>query len=160
MGYVHDIMAIRSHKLDGNASNKATMSLRHRDMISSMANCLSRIETWAKAQVRSSILMSIRQSWEAHCQEWCYSPKQHQGRTKEHTISYTNLLPPTSYSSQLLQPPPKSPPNSSYLLPKGLRWLMSTYMKRFQCSSAQISFKWHMRRYDGTCGDMVETLQL
>ena len=55
------------------------------------------------------------------------------------TFSSSNLLPPPSYSSQLLHPPPKPPPNSSYLLPKGLRWLNSSYMKRFQCYSAQKS---------------------
>ena len=54
-------------------------------------------------------------------------------------FSSSNLLPPPSYSSQLLHPPPKPPPNSSYLLPKGLRWLMSSYMKRFQCNSNQKS---------------------
>ena len=31
--------------------------------------------------------------------------------------SSTNLLPPPSFSSQLLHPPLKPPPNSSYLLP-------------------------------------------
>ena len=56
------------------------------------------------------------------------------------TFSSSNLLPPPSYSSQLLHPPPKPPPNSSYLLLKGLRWLISSYMKRFQCYSAQKSF--------------------
>ena len=56
------------------------------------------------------------------------------------TLSYSNLLPPPSYSSYLLLPPPKPPPNSSYLLLKGLRWLISSYMKRFQCYSAQKSF--------------------
>ena len=56
------------------------------------------------------------------------------------TFSSSNLLPPPSYSSQLLLPPPKPPPNSSYLLLKGLRWLISSYMKRFQCYSAQKSF--------------------
>ena len=50
------------------------------------------------------------------------------------------LLPPPSYSFQLLHPPPKPPPNSSYLLLKGLRWLISSYIKRFQCYSAQKSF--------------------
>ena len=55
------------------------------------------------------------------------------------TFSSSNLLPPPSYSSQLLHPPPKPPPNSSYLLLKGLRWLISSYMKRFQCYSAQKS---------------------
>ena len=50
--------------------------------------------------------------------------------------SSSNHLPPPSYSSQLLHPPP----NSSYLLPMGLRWLISSYMKRFQCYSAQKSF--------------------
>ena len=55
------------------------------------------------------------------------------------TFSSSNLLPSPSYSSQLLQPPPKPPPNSSYLLLKGLRWLISSYMKRFQCYSAQKS---------------------
>ena len=44
------------------------------------------------------------------------------------------LLPATCSSSNLL------PPNSSYLLPKGLRWLKSSYMKRFICNSAQKSF--------------------
>ena len=59
--------------------------------------------------------------------------------------SSSNLLPPPSYSSQLLHPPPKPLPNSSYLLPKCLRWLMSSYMKRFQWYSAQKSFMggWH-----------------
>ena len=56
------------------------------------------------------------------------------------TFSSSNLLPPPSYSSQLLHPPPKPPPNSSYLLQKGLRWLISSYMKRFQCYSVQKSF--------------------
>ena len=56
------------------------------------------------------------------------------------TFSSSNLLPPPSYSSKLLHPPPKPPPNSSYLLLKGLRWLISSYMKRFQCYSAQKSF--------------------
>ena len=56
------------------------------------------------------------------------------------TFSSSNLLPPPSYSSQLLHPPPKPPPNSSYLLLKGLRWLISSYMKRFQCYSVQKSF--------------------
>ena len=56
-----------------------------------------------------------------------------------YTFSSSNLLPPPSYSSQLLLPPPKPPPNSSYLLLKGLRWLISSYMKRFQCYSAQKS---------------------
>ena len=56
------------------------------------------------------------------------------------TFSSSNLLPPPSYSSQLLHPPPKPPPNSSYLPPKSLRWLISSYMKRFQCYSAQKSF--------------------
>ena len=56
------------------------------------------------------------------------------------TFSSSDLLPPPSYSSQLLLPPPKPPPNSSYLLLKGLRWLISSYMKRFQCYSAQKSF--------------------
>ena len=55
------------------------------------------------------------------------------------TFSSSNLLPPPSNSSQLLHPPPKPPPNSSYLLLKGLRWLISSYMKRFQCYSAQKS---------------------
>ena len=55
------------------------------------------------------------------------------------TISSSNLLPPPSYSSQLLHPPPKPPPNSSDLLQKGLKWLISSYMKRFQCYSAQKS---------------------
>jgi len=55
------------------------------------------------------------------------------------TFSSSNLLPPPSYSSQLLHPPPKPPPNSSYLLLKGLRWLISSHMKRFQCYSAQKS---------------------
>ena len=63
------------------------------------------------------------------------------------TFSCSNLLPPPSYSSQLLHPPPKPPPNSSYLLPKGHRWLISSYMKRFQCYSAQKRFLvggwWH-----------------
>ena len=67
------------------------------------------------------------------------------------TLSSSNLLPPPSYSTQLLQPPPKPPPkpppNSSYLLPKGIRWLISSYMKRFQYYSAQKSFMvgggWH-----------------
>ena len=62
------------------------------------------------------------------------------------TFSSSNLLPPPSYSSQLLLPPPKPPPNSSYLLLKGLRWLISSYMKRFQCYSAQKSLVvggWH-----------------
>ena len=57
-----------------------------------------------------------------------------------YTCSSSNLLPPPSFSSQLLHPPAKPPPNSSYLLPKGLRWLMSSYMKRFQCDSAKKSF--------------------
>ena len=56
------------------------------------------------------------------------------------TFSSSNLLPPPSYSSQLLLPPPKPPPNTSYLLPEGLRWLIISYMKRFQCYSAQKSF--------------------
>ena len=56
------------------------------------------------------------------------------------TFSSSNLLPPPSYSSQLLHPPPKPPPNSSYHLLKGLRWLTSSYMKVFQCYSAQKSF--------------------
>ena len=56
------------------------------------------------------------------------------------TFSSSNLLPPPSYSSQLLHPPPKPPPNSSYLLLKALRWLIRSYMKRFQCYSAQKSF--------------------
>ena len=56
------------------------------------------------------------------------------------TFSSSNILPPPSYSSQLLHPPPKPPPNSSYLLLKGLRWLISSYMKRFQCYSVQKSF--------------------
>ena len=55
-------------------------------------------------------------------------------------FSSSNLLPPPSHSSQLLLPPPKPPPNSSYPLLKGLRWLISSYMKRFQCYSAQKSF--------------------
>ena len=37
------------------------------------------------------------------------------------TFSSSNLLPPPSYSSQLPHTPPNPPPNSSYLLPKGLR---------------------------------------
>ena len=56
------------------------------------------------------------------------------------TFSSSNLLPPPIYSSQLLLPPPKPPPDSSYLLLKDLRWLISSYMKRFQCYSAQKSF--------------------
>ena len=55
-------------------------------------------------------------------------------------LSSSNLLPPPSYSSQLLHTPPNPPLNSSYLLPKGLRWLISSHMKRFQCYSAQKSF--------------------
>ena len=59
------------------------------------------------------------------------------------TFSSSDLLPPPCYSSQLLLPPP----NSSYLLLKGLRWLISSYMKRFQCYSAQKSLVggggWH-----------------
>ena len=51
------------------------------------------------------------------------------------TFYSSNLLPP--YSSHLLHPPPKPPPNSSYFLPKGL---VSSYMKRFHCNSAQKSF--------------------
>ena len=66
------------------------------------------------------------------------------------TFSSSDLLPPPSYSSQLLLPPPKPPPNSSYLLLKGLRWLISSYMKRFQCYSAQKSFM-------GGGGGWVET---
>ena len=56
------------------------------------------------------------------------------------TFSYSNFLRPFSYSSQLLHPPPKTPPNSSYLLPKGLRRLISSYMNIFQCYSAQKIF--------------------
>ena len=37
------------------------------------------------------------------------------------TFSTSNLLPDPSYSSQILHPPPKPPPISSYLLPMGLR---------------------------------------
>ena len=33
-----------------------------------------------------------------------------------------------------------TPLNSSYLLPKGLRWLISSYKMKFQCYSAQKSF--------------------
>ena len=44
---------------------------------------------------------------------------------------YILFLPPPSYSSQLIHSPPKPPPNFSYLLQKGLRWLISSYMKRF-----------------------------
>ena len=47
------------------------------------------------------------------------------------TFSSSNLLPPPSYSSQLLHSPPKPSPNS-YVLLKGLRWLISSYMKIFQ----------------------------
>ena len=56
------------------------------------------------------------------------------------TFSSSNFLPHPSYSSQLLHPPPKPPPNSSYLVLKGLRQLISSYKKRFQCYSAQKSF--------------------
>ena len=57
------------------------------------------------------------------------------------TSSHILLIPPT-YSILLpnLHPPPKSPPNSSYLLPKSPRWLISSYKKRFQCYSAPKSF--------------------
>ena len=67
------------------------------------------------------------------------------------TFSSSDLVPPPSYSSQLLLPPPKPPPNSSYFLLKGLTWLISSHMKRFQCYSAQKSL---------VGGWWVETLQL
>ena len=60
---------------------------------------------------------------------------------------HLHSLPPPSYSSQLLLPPPKPLPNSSYFLPKGVWWVRSSYMKIFQCYSAQKSFLgsggWH-----------------
>ena len=56
------------------------------------------------------------------------------------TFYSSNLLPPPCYFSQLLHLPPKPPANSSYLLPKDLRWLISWYMKRLKCKSAQKSF--------------------
>ena len=49
------------------------------------------------------------------------------------------LLIPSSYST-FLPILLLTPLNSSYLLPKDLRWLISSYMKRFQCYSAQKSF--------------------
>ena len=56
------------------------------------------------------------------------------------TFSNSNLLPSLSYFSQLLHPPTKPPDNSSYFLLKALRWLNNSYIKRFQCYSAQRSF--------------------
>ena len=54
------------------------------------------------------------------------------------TSSHLLLIPPSYFT--LLPNLLLTPPNSSYLLPKGLRWLISSYMKRFQCYSAQKSF--------------------
>ena len=54
------------------------------------------------------------------------------------TSSHLLLIPPSYFT--LLPNLLLTPPNSSYLLPKDVRWLMSSYMKRFQCYSAQKRF--------------------
>ena len=56
------------------------------------------------------------------------------------TFSSCRLLPPPCYSTQLLHPHLKPPPNFSYLLSKSLRWLMNSYIKIFKCYTAQNSF--------------------
>ena len=78
------------------------------------------------------LFIDLKKLWDGWVESWDF--------LLPYTFSSSDLLPPTSYSSLLLLPPPKPPPNSSYLLLKGLRWLISSYMKRFQCYSAQKSF--------------------